>query len=123
MKLLQKHLLERDNIGLWIIADRSTDQHHYNLPTTAAEIAAIIPGDGSEECSDHRDIILRLHQGGLQRISHLHPAYSSLHYVLLFPYGENGWHPNIPAEQGGAPGNRRSNKVSQRCYYAYHLHI
>jgi len=37
----------------------------YNLPTTD-EIAAIIPGDGSEERSDHRDIVLRLTGGGLK---------------------------------------------------------
>ena len=61
------------------------------------EVAAIIPGDGSEEHSNHHDIILRLRGGGLQRISHLHPSYSTLHYVVLFPNGEDGWHPEIPA--------------------------
>ena len=48
-------------------------------------------------CSDNHDIILRLKGGGLQRISHLHPSYSSsLHYVVLFLRGEDGWHPDIP---------------------------
>ncbi len=23
-------------------------------------------------------------------------GYMALHYLLLFPYGEDGWHPNIP---------------------------
>ena len=41
------------------------------------EVAAIIPGDGSEEHSDHRDSVLRLKGGGLERISHLHPSYST----------------------------------------------
>ncbi len=31
-----------------------------------------------------------------QRISKLHVGYMALHYLLLFPYGEDGWHPNIP---------------------------
>ena len=61
------------------------------------EVAAIIPGDGSEEHSDHRDIVLRLKGGSLERISHLHPSYSTLHYVTLFPNGEDGWHVTIPA--------------------------
>ena len=54
------------------------------------EVAAIIPGDGSEERSDHCDIVLRLKCGGLERISHLHPSYSTLHYVTLFLNGEDG---------------------------------
>ena len=39
------------------------------------EIAAVVPGDGSENVSQHREIILRLQGGGLCCISHLHPAY------------------------------------------------
>lgn len=64
----------------------------HNLPT-ANEVAMIIP-DGST--SDYRDIVLRRHmpdgQTKLYRINEGHPAYLPLHYVLLFPYGENGWH-------------------------------
>jgi len=33
--------------------------------------------------------------GPFQRISELHVGYMALHYPLLFPYGEDGWHPNI----------------------------
>ena len=32
-------------------------------------------------------------------ISHLNPAYSTLHYPVLFPCGEDGWHSNIPAQK------------------------
>jgi hypothetical protein len=85
----------------------------YNLPTVNDEVAAIIPGDGSEEWSDHRDIVLRLNGGGLKHISHLHPSYASLHYVLLFPNGEDGWHTDIPSNQG-ANGARRTPNVSQQ---------
>ena len=93
------------------------------MPTADDEIAAIIPGDGSEDHSDHRDIVLRLHAGGaLKRISHLHPSYACLHYVLLFPNGEDGWHINIPS-QPGPQGQRRTPKVTQRSYYAHHLHV
>jgi hypothetical protein len=51
----------------------------------------------------------------------LNPSYSSLHYVLLFPLGKDGWHKDIPAHHG-AGGARRAPNVSQRCYYAYRLH-
>ncbi|CAG8632591.1 37544_t:CDS:1, partial [Gigaspora margarita] len=33
---------------------------------------------------------------GLKHISDLHDAYTPLHYVLLFPRGEDGCHPKIP---------------------------
>ena len=85
-------------------------------------MAAIIPGDGTEDRSDHRDIILRLHGGDLKRISNLHPSYSSLHYVFLFPHGKDGWHKDIPAHQG-ANGTRRAPNVTQRSYFAYRLHV
>jgi len=86
------------------------------------EIGVLIPGDGTQEVSNHRDIVL-CHQGGArQRISHLHKSYSCLHYMLLFPTGENGFFPSIPSYPG--PNREiRSDCVSERCYYAYRLHI
>jgi hypothetical protein len=74
---------------------QGTDSRRYNLPT-ANEIAVIIPGDGSEEVSDKCDIVLRLQGSQLQCISQLNHVYSTLHYVLLFPSGEEGWHLDIP---------------------------
>ena len=111
----------QQDVTLRLHAERHQDLRRYNLPNENEEVAAIIPGDGSEERSNHRDIILHLRGGGLKRISHLHPSYSSLHYVLLFPYGEDGWHTDIPS-QPGPQGQQRSPKVSQRAYYAHHLH-
>ncbi|KAF8901877.1 hypothetical protein CPB84DRAFT_908724 [Gymnopilus junonius] len=81
------------------------DRRRYNLPT-ADEVAVILPGDGS--CGP-RDIILRQRGGPLHRISDLHPAYTPLQYPLLFPRGENGWHPQLQLQvlenegQGGNP--------------------
>jgi hypothetical protein len=113
---------QQQDVRIRLRADRNHDMRRYNLPTSSDEVAAIIPGDGSEERSDHRDIVLRLQGGGLKRISHLHPSYASLHYVLLFPNGEDGWHTDIPAHQG-ANGTRRAPNVSQRCYHSYRLHV
>ncbi|KIK72973.1 hypothetical protein PAXRUDRAFT_179558, partial [Paxillus rubicundulus Ve08.2h10] len=98
-----------------------TDGWRYNLPTTN-EIATVIPGDGTESVNENQDIVLHLQGGGLRHISHLHQAYSALHYVLLFPKGEEGWHLNIPLQD--IPGrNTRSKSVTQILYYAYRLHI
>ncbi len=62
---------------------------------TANEVTALMVGDGFEVI-DRCDIIVVQQAGPFQRISKLHVGYMALHYSLLFPYGEDGWHPNIP---------------------------
>ena len=78
------------------------DPRRYNLPT-ANEVGVILPRENTFQ-GDHRDIIIHLqpqhyynqqdHRDHIQlhRISEGHPAYAPLHYVILFPYGEPGWH-------------------------------
>ncbi|KAJ7198412.1 hypothetical protein B0H12DRAFT_1037513, partial [Mycena haematopus] len=71
------------------------NRRRYNLPSTE-EVAVVLPGDGSS--GDGRDIILRNRapaDSPMLRISDIHPAYTPLYYVLLFPRGENGWHPDL----------------------------
>ena len=68
------------------------------MPAANNEVAVSIP-------ADHHDIILRLRGGGLRRISHLNPAYSTLQYPILFPNGEDGWHIDIPTH---VPAGRRT---------------
>ena len=101
---------------------QAADARRYNLPTVE-EIAAVVPGDGSENVRAHRDIILRLQGGGLRRISNLHPSYLPLHYVLFFPHGEEGWHLDIPLQLPNGNAPHRSKKVTQLLWYAYRLHI
>jgi hypothetical protein len=94
---------EQDGCAAQIVVAPNTDIRRYNLPTSV-EVAAIIPGSGNEDIQEHREVILRLRQhqaddptrNNLIRISHLHPLYTPLHYVLLFPRGEIGWHLGIP---------------------------
>ncbi|KAI0311386.1 hypothetical protein OF83DRAFT_1068932, partial [Amylostereum chailletii] len=74
---------EVDEIILRLESDPAQDQRRYNLPT-ADEIAAIIPGDGTE-IRGQRDILLRKRTGGFRRIDSSNPAYAPLQYVLLFP--------------------------------------
>jgi hypothetical protein len=66
----------------------------YNV-TTANEVASLMVGDGSEAV-DKCDVVIAQQAGLFQRICELHVGYMALHYLLLFPYGEDGWHPNIP---------------------------
>ncbi len=110
----------QDNVRVSIVMQPGDDPRRYNLPT-ANDVAAIIPGSGEEDVNEHRGIILRHKNGGLKTISHLNLLYSPLHYVMLFPKGDHGWHTKIDIVQPEG-GSARSKYVSQRCYYAFRLH-
>ncbi|KIK21159.1 hypothetical protein PISMIDRAFT_655460 [Pisolithus microcarpus 441] len=112
---------QHTDVCMCLYLQQGTDGRRYNLPTVD-EIAAIVPGDGSGIVRKDRDIILHLQGGGLHHISNLHPSYLPLHYVLLFPHGQEGWHLDIPLQVAGG-GNHCSKKVTQTLWYAYCLHI
>ena len=61
---------------------------------TAEEVAGLLVGDGTEHYGSH-DVIIQKMDGTLQRIDEIHPSYMPLHYPLLFPYGTDGWSPDI----------------------------
>lgn len=67
---------QRHNVRVALHADKIKDGRRHNLPTDIDEIGAVLPGDCSEEVSEHRDVVLHLQGDGLQCISHLNPAYS-----------------------------------------------
>ena len=97
----------------------------YDVPSSD-EVAVILPGDGT--APDRRDI--RLHyrssvNGELARIDDGHPAYSPLHYVLLFPFGSNGWHRDLyhrAAPNTTHPSNWNPPRISQTEFSAFRLH-
>ncbi|KAG0610723.1 hypothetical protein M758_7G086700 [Ceratodon purpureus] len=90
------------------------DRRRYNLPA-GSEIAVLIPGE-EDRPQGTRDIVLRLKGEGhfLERINECHPAYLSLHYVLLFPFGELGWHEGLIHSNG-------EGRLTQREYFAFRL--
>ena len=106
-------------ISMIIHNDRTCDPHRYNAPTSS-DIATIIIGDGySDDVNPtNRDIHLKLHDGGLQIISETHPAYDPLHYILLFPRGDDGWHINIPLI-----GTSKRTRVTPMQFYSYRLQL
>ncbi len=61
---------------------------------TTDQVAALMVGDDFETV-DRRDVIIVQQASSFQRISELHVGYMALHYSLLFPYDEDGWHLNI----------------------------
>jgi hypothetical protein len=67
-----------------------------------------------------RDIILHFPDGGLKRICEINPAYDLLHFTLLFPHGELGWH---LAVQYHGDATSYNNKISCREFAEYRLYI
>jgi hypothetical protein len=59
------------------------------------EVTTLMARDGSEAV-DKCNVVVAQQAGPFQCISELHVGYMALHYLLLFPYGEDGWHSNIP---------------------------
>ena len=126
-------------LSLRLVTLRNKDSRRYNTPT-ANEVGAIMVGDGTDTEQNSRDIIVKKKGGPLQRISILHPSYLPMHYVLLFPDGRDGWHPNIPLtgftydnDAGGfmenpydniegQRGRGGSKRVSLSQFHAYTLH-
>ncbi|XP_026383265.1 uncharacterized protein LOC113278718 [Papaver somniferum] len=86
--------LSKVELRLISIGKRNAQQ--YNFPTTS-EIAGLIvdkpEGDGT------RDIIVDEKKSGLKNISELHPSYMDLQYPLLFLYGEDSFHTEIPYDK------------------------
>ncbi|KAJ7041738.1 hypothetical protein C8F04DRAFT_946729, partial [Mycena alexandri] len=70
-----------DNVSVRLRVAPGVHARRGNLPT-ANEVAVILPNQTNTE---PRDIILRRRNGPLLRISDLHPAYTPLYYVILFP--------------------------------------
>ena len=78
-----------------IVEEKGINPHIYNQPTTD-EIAAILPSSNETLAGRDRDIVVRGRTTDsdphpLQRIPHHSPLYHPLHYILLFPRGEEGY--------------------------------
>ena len=83
----------RPNLRVVLTARDAPEPQRYNLPASR-EIAAIVP-DGIQPTSPFRDIVFKLRGQGFVRINELHASYDPLHFPLLFPYGQEGWHTEL----------------------------
>ncbi|KAL9379457.1 hypothetical protein Peur_027939 [Populus x canadensis] len=91
---------------LRLIGKRDNDSRQYDDPSLN-DIGGLVVGEIGHSRSD-RDIIIESSSGTLQRISKLHPKFMALHYPLLFPYGEDGFHTDIMlAHQEQQPPKKR----------------
>ena len=90
--LTQSHPLP--DYRLWLKFLKASNQRCYNLLNNQHELAAIIPGN-VDTCIDARNIIICERGGPLLRITEVHPSYVPLHFPLLAPTGQSGWHEDL----------------------------
>src|SRR5260221_5717184 len=125
---------DRDNCELSIHFDEACDKRRYNEPDAGSKEISIMIPDEDYQIKVSQDIIIHVKDGPLQRISDCHPFYPALRYVLLFPKGQLGWHPNIPYEEvedinvadddeDSNENEKKQKRVSMAQYYKYQLHI
>ncbi|KAJ7648420.1 hypothetical protein B0H17DRAFT_959067, partial [Mycena rosella] len=107
---------DADDVSVHLCIAPGVHARRGNLPS-ADGVAVILP---NQQSSEPRDIILRHRNGPFLRLSDLHPAYTPLYYVLLFPYGENGWHPDLRINN---PEKDHPKQLSQTRYVVYCLQV
>ncbi|XP_058749840.1 uncharacterized protein LOC131622824 [Vicia villosa] len=109
---------ENQNLKLRLISDRSTYGRVYNKPTVS-EVAALVVGD--IDTAEMRDIIMQTKGGQLQRINDLHASYMAFQYPLIFPYGEDGYRPDVA--HGDLPSYENSirNRLTIREWLAFRI--
>lgn len=111
------------NPQMKLVMETGADKRRENLPTSS-EMAVIIPDEYGEPC--FRDIVLATRNTDTdgQSFSHIdpsHAAYMPLHYVLLFPQGDLGFHWALRLHNDER--RRKVERLSQRAFYRYRLHI
>jgi len=107
------------NPQLHLVVERGADLRRENL-STADEVSMILPEEYGS--GGFRDIVLARRVNGedlvrdLTLINPNHALYLPLHDVLLFPYGEHGWH------WGRTLQDPQNKKLAQRAFYRFRLH-
>ncbi|GKD81524.1 helicase [Tanacetum coccineum] len=99
------------NLIQMLLSERTTTRQ-YNAPTVS-EVSALIINDFGDGLPI-RDIVVNKNNTGPQRILELHPSYMALQYPLLFPFGEDGYHENIPHNT-----NKGTRKTKRRLFEQY----
>ncbi|XP_058726301.1 uncharacterized protein LOC131597634 [Vicia villosa] len=108
----------KDGIDLDIVKKLSSMLYQHNVHAQSfkmardilSEVAALIVGD--VDTAEKRDIIMHKQTGQLQRIDEYHTSYLGFQYPLLFPYGEDGYRPNIRHRNQDSNNRRNSESMT-----------
>lgn len=96
------------------------DKRTENLPTST-EIAAVVPTYSKFDYRDIRVYLRGTDQNSYTLIHQNHPLYMPLHYVLLFPMGDQGWHHEMRSKSI-VDGVEKVERLHQRAFYRFRLH-
>jgi len=111
------------NQRLQLVVEHGTDLRRQHLPT-ADQVSMILPeeygGAGFRDPVLARRIDDNYYANPFTYINSNHASYLPLHYNLLFPYGEPGWHWGRTLEI--CEGNLQNKNVSPRTFYRFRLH-
>jgi len=109
------------DLKLRLTASQTKDAFRYNVPM-ADEVVTLMVGNGSEVVNK-RDVVVIQQANPFQCIFELNVRYMALHYSLQFPYGEDGWHPNIPLSGVVANADLDENHVEESELQRKHCNV
>lgn len=127
------NLEEPEEFKLQLLHSRSASGRA-NHVIEANDVAALIVGD-VDDTSPFRDIVVETKQLYLKRVYETCAHFMQLQYPLLFPYGDEGFHPDIPlnaksrkvptqiSNEENPEESKSRSTISMREYYAYKLMI
>ena len=87
---------------------RGEHARHYNPPICLEEVSLLT-------VKGRHDLVVTKRDGQLEVVSEQNQSAMSLHYVLLFPTGTKGWHPDLKQ----MPGSNK--RLTCREFSVYHL--
>ncbi|CAN1306092.1 ATP-dependent DNA helicase PIF1 [Linum perenne] len=120
-RMIRTALLEptNQNLRLRIVGARTPRAPQYELPT-GSELAGLVPDDFQPD-HEERDIIVASRAAGLMRITSMNPKFDAMHFPLLFPHGDDGFHEQIPYYEPNRAPTLKRGKVTEGEYYCYRL--
>lgn len=107
------------SLKLRLLGRQADDSKQYEQPT-CDEIGGLVVGDIGLFDSN-RDIVIELKAGELKRITKLNPKFMSLQYPILFPYGEDGYRPDLKWSNDYKGHDPKRGRVPMRAFIAYQI--
>ncbi|XP_048432531.1 uncharacterized protein LOC103927733 [Pyrus x bretschneideri] len=107
------------NLKMSLLGRQQNDGKQYDQPTSD-EIGGLIVGDIGLSDSN-RDIIIDCKSEGLKRVTKLNPKFMALQYPILFPYGEDGYKPDLKWNENYKGPKTKRQRIPMRAYITYHI--
>jgi hypothetical protein len=76
-------------LNLTILDCEDNREKQYEQPTCNEIVGLVVCDIGLH--NSNKDIVAEMHHRGLQRISKFHPKFMSFQYLILFPFGQDGY--------------------------------